>query len=96
MGWRHQGINYSIINQDHDAKMMAYKSVLLQDLVGNAFHSGCAIAVLLAMFCAVGQALVARDGTPLPKSAAALAGVQTEDVGMSTTDAHALLDSLCV
>ena len=64
-----QGINYSIFGPDSNAKLLQYSSALLQDLAGNAFYIGCASAMLLSMFCSVGEAVREQDSPALRASA---------------------------
>ena len=83
-----QGINYSLIGKDHLAEIAKYPNHLLQDLAGNAFHLGCSIAISLAMLCAVGKAIVARDQLEVPGDETAC----EEEASMSVDDAAAALD----
>ena len=71
--------------------------VFLQDLAGNAFHIGCASAMLLSMFCSVGEAHREKDSPALPDSVKHLACSTLsshESEQMSAVDADIALDAL--
>jgi hypothetical protein len=90
-------INCSIFGPDNNAKLLQYSSALLQDLAGNAFHIGCASAMLLSMFCSVGEAVREKDSPALPDSVKHLACSTLsshESEQMSAVDADIALDAL--
>lgn len=87
---RFQGINYDIVGKDNDLELLKYSSTLLRDLAGNAFHMGCAIAILLAMYCSVGRAIVARDDLSVPIAVLRALG----EAPMTVDDAEDALDSI--
>ena len=92
-----QGINYSIFGPDSNAQLLQYSSALLQDLAGNAFHIGCASAMLLSMFCSVGEAVCEKDSPALLDSVTHIACSTLsshESEQMSAVDADIALDVL--
>lgn len=97
-----QGINYDIFGGSAvvNEKLQKYSSSLLQDLAGNAFHSGCAAAMLMSMLCSVGEALSEkeRNSQPLTDSIKHLSAVAPPWVNMqmSTSEADLTLDALWV
>jgi len=88
---------YSIFGPDNNDKLLQYSSALLQDLAGNAFHIGCASAMLLSMFCSVGEAVREKDSPALPdyvKHLACSTLSSHESEQMSAVDADIALDAL--
>lgn len=80
---------------DHDTEIKKYDSSLLLDLAGNAFHSGCCGAMMLAMLFAMGFALRRKLDAPLPQNVVLSgAAAPQADAEMSATDAAAALDGL--
>lgn len=57
---RAQGLSWGVKG---DAHLMGFTNDLLLDLAGNAFHSGCCAAMLLAMFATVGVASARAAGS---------------------------------
>lgn len=63
-----QGISYSDKPGGHE-DLLEFDSSFLTDLAGNAFHAGQCSAMIVAMFCALGSALMDRMGVNVREAA---------------------------
>ena len=83
-----QGIHFG---PEHDSKLPQHDgSQIIEDLAGNAFHSGTCAALLLTMFCVVGKALRARASTLLPEHLRQEETTQDDDNRSDVAAAEAL------